>query len=139
MVNDSTMQKDNRIVSVAMERVDADQLEALCSRLRKSLGSRSTVLWRNPGMNEDDRRKFARYGALFKKRVATTTTQEIRDALGDLIKVAVAGQDIDTLALLAGWFVVASEDSTIERFKSKLETAEFIGKQEPPSNGRGDQ
>jgi hypothetical protein len=29
MVNDSIMQKDNRIVNFAMERMDADQLEAL--------------------------------------------------------------------------------------------------------------
>jgi hypothetical protein len=90
-------------------------------------------------MNADERKKFARYAGLFKKPVATTTTQEIRDALGDLIKVAVAGQDLDTLALLAGWLVLACDNSTIERFKRKMEAAEFIGNQEPPSNGRGGQ
>jgi hypothetical protein len=32
-------------------------------------------------MNEDERKKFARYAGLFKQRIATTTTQEIREAL----------------------------------------------------------
>jgi ferritin len=90
-------------------------------------------------MNEDERKKFARYAGLFKKRIATTTTQEIREALADLVKVAAATKDIDTLVMLAGWFVVTSEDITIEKFKSKLEVAELIGKQEPPTNGGGGQ
>jgi hypothetical protein len=38
MVNDWTMQKDNRIVSVAMERVDADQLEALLFAIEEITG-----------------------------------------------------------------------------------------------------
>jgi hypothetical protein len=86
--------------------------------------------------DEDDRKKYARYGVLFKNPVAATTTDDIRDALRDLIEVAVAGKDIDILALLAGWLVVASEDSTIERFKGKLERAEFVGVQERDDNDR---
>jgi ferritin len=120
--------------------MDGDQLETLQFGIEEITGVREHILVEGiQEMDEDDRKKFARYAGLFKKPVATTTTQGIRDALADLIKVAVAGQDIETLALLAGWFVVASEDITIERFKRKMEAAEFIGKQEPPSNGRGGQ
>jgi hypothetical protein len=73
---------------------------------------------------------------LFKKGVARTTTQEIRDGLREFIKEAVADRDVDTLALLAGWFVLASEDITIDRFKMWMEEGRVHGEAEPPTKWR---
>jgi len=81
--------------------------------------------------------KWAGIARLFLKGVATLTAQEIKDGVSECIEEAVADKDVDTLALLLRWLVAESEDTTIERFKLWLETADFITKQEPPTNGSG--
>jgi hypothetical protein len=53
---------------------------------------------------------------MLKRRSGHSTTQEIREGLSDLIRKAVADKDISALAFLAGWFVLVSEDITIDRF-----------------------
>ncbi|HWX39535.1 MAG TPA: hypothetical protein VN345_00170 [Blastocatellia bacterium] len=70
---------------------------------------------------------------LLKRRSGHSTTQEIREGLSDLIKKAVAEKDIGTLALLAGWFVLVSEDITIDRFKMWMEEGGVHGEAEPPT------
>ena len=70
---------------------------------------------------------------LLKRRSGHSTTQEIREGLSDLIKKAVAEKDIGTLALLAGWFVLVSEDITIDRFTMWMEEGGVHGEAEPPT------
>jgi hypothetical protein len=53
---------------------------------------------------------------LLKSRPGSAYTQVIRAALSELIKKAVTEKDIGALAFLAGWFVLVSEDITIDRF-----------------------
>jgi hypothetical protein len=55
--------------------------------------------------------------SLIKSRCSESAhTQAIRVSLSDLIRKAVADKDIGALAFLAGWFVLVSEDITIDRF-----------------------
>ena len=53
---------------------------------------------------------------LLKTRKRSAHTQTIRVGITDLIRKAVADKDVGTLAFLAGWFVLVSEDITIDRF-----------------------
>jgi hypothetical protein len=70
---------------------------------------------------------------LLKRRSGHSTTQEIREGLSDLIKKAVAEKEIGTLAFLAGWFVLVSEDTTIDRFTMWMEEGRVHGEAEPPT------
>jgi hypothetical protein len=72
-------------------------------------------------MTKRNDKKWAGIARLFPDGTATATTQEIRDGLDVFIKEAVADRDVDALALLAGWFVLVSEDITIDRFKMWME------------------
>jgi hypothetical protein len=90
-------------------------------------------------MSRHDDAQRSQIAGLLKNRKGSSTTQEIRDGLSEVIKEAAAGKDVDTLALLAAWFVLVSEDITIARFRMWMEHGRLNDTSEPPTNGRGGQ
>ena len=86
-------------------------------------------------MNEQDDIKIRRIASLLKNR--SSTLIEIRDHLCEVIQEAVADNNVDTLGLLATWFVLISEDITIARFREWTRHGQINSPSEPPTNGRG--
>jgi hypothetical protein len=87
-------------------------------------------------MSHDDEAKRSRIAQLFMDRPARATTQEIRDRLYEVIRQALDSKNIETLALLAAWFVLASDNTTIARFKMWLEQERIHDQAQAPSNGK---